>query len=1685
METFSIPWKCLEFDSEPVANNTIVQPKTPKTFAQALSNVCDIPLSQLPQPVIKGDRLAIEIPEVTYQASLEACKHNLHGGILWPKGSSPLSAVALKAKLSKIWKDFSKWGLISLGKGFFEFTFSTLEDVRRVRSIPSWNLNPGLLKFFAWTRDFNPKMQHNTSAQVWVKFFGLSQEYWHKTILFTIASSLGTPICIDSVTARPMHERTFGQFARVLVDMDLSQPLRYKLLVERKGFAFFVEMEYENMPDFCNNCQVIGHHVDNCKRWNNDEELQTDKDINLKKKSFVEPKKVFIPTKDSRLQQGKVDEVINVEKEIINVEESGDKSQQMGPKDLNLQNPVLVTKVTENIPHQQAVTGEVDGAVLSPRSLLKAQDRQLEVDLNANPLIDSDKVALLEVELNANRQTPDNVLKDMEFLKESWANMAEAEEDPQALVESVKQDDGDFNVILGAHEYRGSFSPARLPMEEFISWTDSSHIFHLPTRGAEFTWANGRGGSRHTGKRLDRAVCNQAWLDLCCVSSVSTLIKQKSDHFPLLLDFQLTTTTFVSNFKFMRMWANHQDCRNIIADCWNSDIVGCPMFILSHKLKLLKDKLKIWNKESFGNVHDHVNTAAQNLQHIQDQIQQNGHSDALLAEEKVASNAYEEALNRQEIFWQEKAKLNWHLEGDRNTKYFHRLAKIKTSTKTITSLQDGEHVLLDQNQISDHIVNYYKNMFCSNTVLQDSLLADDVIPKLVTDEVNDILTMLPSHEEIKAVVFALNKDSAPGPDGFGAFFFQHYWDIVKKDVFNAMLEFFTSSWILPGFNSNIIALIPKTPDATSIDQYRHIAMANFKFKVISKIIADRLASIMPSIVSEEQKGFIHDRNIKDCLCIASEAANLLHNKSYGGNLALKIDISKAFDTLDRNFLLKVLKNFGFNEVFCNWILVILQSAYLSVSINGKSHGYFKCSRGVRQGDPLSPLLFCLAEDVLSRSISKLVSQGSLNLIKGTRNFMVPSHSFYADDLLIFCKGNISGLKALKDLFDNYALESGQVISTSKSTIFSGSITPGRLNLIVQLLKFKLGSLPFNYLGVPIFKGKPKTSHLPPVADKIKLKLSAWKASLLSMAGRIQLVRAVIQSMLIYSITLYSWPVSLLKDIEKCIRNFIWSRDIDKRKLVTTSWQKVCRPYAQGGLNLRSLTKLNSTTNLYLCWTLLNSQNTWAKHLKEKVIRGRRTIQHHVFSSIWSSIKDDFTVIMDNTVWLLGDGKEINFWNDNWCGTSLSEQLRIPVQIRHSLSSSVSDFIFNGHWDIPAQLSLAYPNLSSIISQIVIPLSPSQDKLLWKHTDNSDLQLKEAYHFKTQQFQDLCWAKYIWSTDIPPSKSLFVWCLMIGKVPTDDNLMRRGCHIPSMCNLCNMHVESSFHIFFECDYAIKLWSWFAGCLNIVLQFNSMEDMWNLCDLNRSPQCKITITAAIINLPNTIWLVRNEARFNNKIIPWKSAISLIIASTALTGNNTCKSSSNSIRDFTFLKIFRVTIHHPKTPILKEIIWQPPLLNWIKVNIDGASCGNPGNASCGGVFRNYNADFMFAFVDPLGVETSYFAELCGAMKAIEIAFDKNWLNLWVETDSSLVVAAFNNPSKPVAWPLRNRWRNVLFMLNHMNCMVTHIYREGNKVADLIANHGLSLSASTSWLTPPLFIADCLNSNKLGMANFRLCTP
>ena len=771
---------------------------------------------------------------------------------------------------------------------------------------------------------------------------------------------------------------------------------------------------------------------------------------------------------------------------------------------------------------------------------------------------------------------------------------------------------GDFNSILGASEHKGHCMPARALMEDFQLWTNNNHLIHLPTLGAFYTWRSGRSGTRNTERRLDRCICNERWMDIASSVNCSTLIKNQSDHYSILLDFQLTNHKFFSQFKFLKMWSLHETCKDVIQDSWKLPVIGCPMFVLSKKLQTLKIKLKCWNKEVFDNIHGLVKTTEASLQTIQAQIQTLGHTELLVQQEKQAQHELDLALNKEELFWFEKSKVRWHLEGDTNNAYFHKVTKIKNTTKLITRIKDGDNLIIEPDQIASHAVNYFQNVFCTNFFLQDHALVEDAIPEMITAEVNNILTKTPTSEEIKFAVFSLNFDSAPGPDGFGASFFQTYWEIIKDDVINAVLQFFNTGWILPNYNGNTMVLIPKTTNADTMDQFRPIVMANFKFKIISKIIADRLAQIMPIIISKEQRGFIQGRNIKDCLCLASEAINMMDKRAYGGNLALKVDISKAFDTLEWIFLLKVLRKFGFSEKFCDWIKAILHSATISININGTQQGYFKCSKGVRQGDPLSPIVLCIAEDVLSRSLSKLVEQGKLEQMSGTRKYKVPSHALYADDIMVFCKGKRSCMEALVYLFTKYAQESGQMVNPNKSTVFAGSISATRMSQLIKIFGFKHGTLPFTYLGVPIFKGKPKVRHLQPIVNKIRAKLSAWKASLLSIAGRVQLVKSVIQSMLTHSITVYNWPTSLLKDLEKSIRNFIWSGDTSKRKLVTVAWKKLCRPLDQGGLGIKSLIHLNTTSNLKLCWNMLQSNQSWASLLTSRVIRNREVINHHIF-----------------------------------------------------------------------------------------------------------------------------------------------------------------------------------------------------------------------------------------------------------------------------------------------------------------------------------------------------------------------------------------------------------------------------------------------------------------------------------------
>ncbi|XP_019452189.1 PREDICTED: uncharacterized protein LOC109354244 [Lupinus angustifolius] len=421
-----------------------------------------------------------------------------------------------------------------------------------------------------------------------------------------------------------------------------------------------------------------------------------------------------------------------------------------------------------------------------------------------------------------------------------------------------------------------------------------------------------------------------------------------------------------------------------------------------------------------------------------------------------------------------------------------------------------------------------------------------------------------------------------------------------------IMRFFTQGWILPNLNSNNLVLIPKFPSADKIEDFRPIALANFQFKVITKVLADRLAKIAPTIISQHQRGFIKDRHIHDCIFIASEAINLLDHKTLGGNLAIKV--KKAFDIID-----------------------------------------WSCKRGVRQGDPLSPLLFCLAEEVISRGLTKLLDKGKFRTIVGPR-IATPSHVLYADDILVFCRGIKRELLEIKDLFNNYAKVSGRCLNLSQCKFFS-----------TQANARKIGN----------------------------------------------------------------WPVNLLKRMDCCIRNFIWSGDTKVKKLVTVAWHKDCCPIKEGGLGIRSIKLLNEASMVKLAWEMNSSSQEWTNYYRSRFCRNKEPKTSYIKSSIWPDIKKHRHVILENSIWLLGNGSSIRYLGDNWLGKTLVDLLGIPNQISSALLAKIHDFIHDSAWIIPSWLTRTHPEVCHHILRTPIPASQLPDKLAWLHTSDGILTSKEA------------------------------------------------------------------------------------------------------------------------------------------------------------------------------------------------------------------------------------------------------------------------------------------------------------------------------------------------------------------------
>lgn len=235
---------------------------TIKSFGAALAGPKVIDDRPLPTPCLKGDALSIKICQEEYHRGVDECKNALRARLTLNKGDNPYSARDLSDKVEKLWKTSAGWKMVPLGKGYYDFHFDSADDLRKIWAAGTINLKPGLLRLSQWTKDFKYLAQKRTHVSLWIRLVELPHEYWRERTLKEIASAVGTPIDIDG----PTRNRTFGHYARILVDTNLSKRAYDEILVEREGFAFKVEVQYVRRPLFCHHCYSIGHNVSSC-RW--------------------------------------------------------------------------------------------------------------------------------------------------------------------------------------------------------------------------------------------------------------------------------------------------------------------------------------------------------------------------------------------------------------------------------------------------------------------------------------------------------------------------------------------------------------------------------------------------------------------------------------------------------------------------------------------------------------------------------------------------------------------------------------------------------------------------------------------------------------------------------------------------------------------------------------------------------------------------------------------------------------------------------------------------------------------------------------------------------------------------------------------------------------------------------------------------------------------------------------------------------------------------------------------------------------------------------------------------------------------------------------------------------------------------------------------------------------------------
>jgi len=786
-------------------------------------------------------------------------------------------------------------------------------------------------------------------------------------------------------------------------------------------------------------------------------------------------------------------------------------------------------------------------------------------------------------------------------------------------------------------------------------------------------------------------------------------------------------------------------------------------------------------------------------------------------------------IKTKNIIFQSKTTI--YEEDEKNTKYFLNLINYNKNKSSIMSLKNSNkphEIIKGRKQIMDTIQNFYTDLYSAVETNIGSIHAAHLVQDLpqLSDQDRTMLDRELTENELHDTLKTFANGKCPGNDGLSAEFYLKFWDDIKACLVECMKENISLGEMSSSQKQSVISLLEKEgKDKMYLKNWRPISLINVDAKLFSKLLAIRLKKIVNKLIKDEQVAYVNDRFIGDGIRLIYDMIELTSNNNMEGFLAA-IDFEKAFDSIGWDYMYFTLRSFGFSEQFISYIKTLYSGIESCVMNNGTTTKYFPISKGVRQGDPLSPYLFILSIEPLAVMIRNNMQIEGIKL--GNKDIKL---SLYADDLSIFLK-NLASLKELKKtlkLFNNisglkYNCEKTEILPLGRCTTPSDT-----LGLIWKDKKIKILGVIFNKVEIV------DQENYSIILNKLKNKLNMWKMRGLSLIGKIQIIKAYGVSQILYITNMVGCSQEFLNEVNRIIFGFLWNgKDKIKRRVMVAD-------YNNGGLKMIDLESTIKTQRIMWMKRYLESySHPWKIYLKyhinklggESILFGGVEIGKNNMPTFYRNCINDTNKYIDAN---LDDFPHTKFHQSIWHnktvsfaknGMHLKHLSRFGInQIRDVFNSSGNLKKWNELQGAPSALFLEWYGCINAMAKAKIKHCPDinnlcpnamiTDKILTlKHKQvykyfvedivserpTNELKLIGKYGFENMEYV------YTLPFNVCINSKLraFQYRCIHDIIYLNDRLVKMKLIEGDKCSFCNISKETPTHFFVDCSIAIDLW-----------------------------------------------------------------------------------------------------------------------------------------------------------------------------------------------------------------------------------------------------------------------------------------